>query len=429
MSAEEFALERVGEAYGFVWAGYGYAIGFDQLHQERWGLVGEIHVRTAHALASTGRPGHMFSGIYNLSKLEDRDRLAKALGVRNDQVPWTDLLEVARAEATRLHRRGEPAVVLRDVVPLPVRYLIDPIVPADQTGVLYGDGASTKSTLARALALAVASGRAIGPIRPTCFGSVLILDYETEPEEWADGVRRLAAGAGLREVPARLHYRRQWRSLAQDQEAVRAEIARTGASYVVVDSLLGALDDDVAPSALSPFYNALRSFAGTTRTVITHVNRLDSHATKGLPDPYGSVFVKNYARSVWFLKREEGDDGVTFEVALVHRKVNRGPLHKPLGLRWSFTDPDGPIALAAADALDNPVLAAHGSIADRMEAALRHGSLDLAGLAEAAGVSEHSARTVVARLVQRGRLVRLSGGRGRGNVAFYGLLSANGGGA
>lgn len=426
MTAVEYALERTGDGYGFVWHGYGYAIGFEQLRQERWGLCGEIHVRTARVLEQTGRPGHLFSGTYNLSKLDDRDKLAKALSVKNDLIAWTDLLEVARVEATRLHRQGDPAVRLCDVVSLPQRYLIDPLVPADQTSVLYGDGSSTKSTLARVLALAAATGKRIGPVRPAGFGTVLVLDYETEAEEWADGMRRLAAGAGLAGIPERVHHRRQWRPLADDQAQLRAEIARTGASYVIVDSMLGALGADISPDAVAPFYNALRSFEGTTRTVLTHLTKADTQQRGGIPDPYGSVFVKNYARSVWFLKREEGDDGTEFEVALVHRKVNRGPLHKPIGIRWGFSDPDGPINLSEVDPMANPVLSQHGSIAARIEAALRGGSLDTRTLAGAVGTDEKTISTIAARLVRGGRILQLAGGGGRGKLTVYGLSAPNG---
>src|SRR5262249_24230349 len=167
-----FKPERTGEGYGFVWHGYGFAVGFDQLRQERWGLTGEIHVRTSLALAATGRPGHLFSGIYNLSKLEDRDKLANALGANTVDVPWTHWLAAAGVEPPRLRRRGEPAERLRDVAVVPQRYLFDPFVPADQTSVLYGDGASTKSTFARVLALAYATGKRFGPVRPTGFGTV-----------------------------------------------------------------------------------------------------------------------------------------------------------------------------------------------------------------------------------------------------------------
>jgi len=426
VSATEFQLERTGDGYGFVWHGYGFAVGFDQLRQERWGLTGEIHVRTSLALAATGRPGHLFSGIYNLSKLEDRDKLAKALSANTVEVPWTDLLEVARVEATRLHRQGEPALRLRDVAHLPQRFLFDPFVPAEQTSVLYGDGASTKSTFARVLALAYATGKRFGPIRPTGYGTVLVLDYETEAEEWAEGMRRLAAGIGLPEIPERVYYRRQWRPIADDQAQIRAEIARTGASYLIVDSMLLALGADVAPDAVAPFYNALRSFAGTTSTVLTHVNKTDSQQTRGIPDPYGSIFVKNLGRSLWFLKREEGDDGTSFEVALIHRKVNRGPLYKPVGFRWTFSDPDGPITLEETDPMDNPVLSAHGSIAQRIEAALHGGSLDTKTLADVVGAPIASTNTVAARLVKSGRLIQLGGSRGRGNTCVYGLAAPNG---
>lgn len=417
-----YLSERGVGRYRYRWDGYGYTVLLEQVRETRYGLTAEILVETVALRDDTGRPGHLYFGQLNLSKAPEK-ALLDALKHRDDRVPWVDLLEVVRIQTARDVRQGEPTLVLRDVPVLPQRDLVERMIPRDETSVFYGDGASGKSLLfGVALALAVATGRPVGPIRPAVRCPVLVLDWETSPEEWSTRLERVAMGARLA-VPAEIEYRSQWRPLVDDLERVRTDVARTGAGLVIVDSITLAVGGEVTADACVPFYNALRSLAGTTRSVLSHVTKSTSQLESGVGDPYGSVFVKNFARSAWAVRRDEVDTPDGFEAIVTHRKVNRGRLQGSLGVRVRFEDPDGPITVEVVDAMARPGLAVHASIADQVKAALRRGGMTTAEMAEETGASEKVIGVTARRLESKGELVRLvEGGRGRGNKAVFGLV-------
>lgn len=421
---EEFRLaERGVGRYRYEWPGYGYSVLLEQVRETRYGMTAEMLVETVATLPETGRRGHLHFGQLNLSKAPEK-ALLEALNRRDDRVPWTDLLEVVRVATARDMREGEPTLVLRDVAVRPQHELVERMVPLGETSVFYGDGASGKSLLfGIALALSVASGRPIGPIRPSVRCPVLVLDWETTAEEWSERLERVAMGARI-PVPCEIEYRAQWRPLTDDLERVRADIARTGAGLVIVDSITLAVGGEVTADACVPFYNALRSLAGTTRVVLSHVSKTTSQLETGVGDPYGSVFVKNFARSAWAVKKDDIESPDGFEVVLTHRKVNRGRLQGSQGVRVRFEDPDGPIAIDAIDALARPGLAVHASIADQIAAALRRGGMSTAELAEETGATEKVIGVTARRLESKGVLVRLDERKhGRGHAAVYGLVS------
>lgn len=424
---EEFRVSERGVGrYRYDWAAYGYSLLLDQVRETRYGMTAEILVETVALLPETGRRGHLYLGQLNLSKGPEKP-LLEALNRRDDRVPWVDLLEVVRVQTARDMRQGEPTLVLRDVAISPHRELVDRMMPLGETSVFYGDGASAKSWIfGVALALAVASGRPVGPLRPCARCPVLVLDWETTAEEWSERLERLSMGTGI-PVPADVHYRSQWRPLVDDLERIRSDIAATGAGLVICDSITLAVGGEVTADACVPFYNALRSLGGTTRSVISHVSKSTSQLETGVGDPYGSVFVKNFARSAWAVRRDEIETADGFEVVLTHRKVNRGRLRGSVGVRLRFDDPDGPVTIEEIDAMARPGLAVHASLADQIAAALRRGAMSTAELAEETGANEKVIGVTARRLASKGVVVRLEpGGRGRGNQATYGLAAPAG---
>lgn len=420
MSVTEFDLRREGDTFAYVWGRLGYAITFDCLVEERYGLRGEIRVETSSVSEQTGRPGHLYQARYNLSDGPERDKVAKVLSARDERVPWRDMLEVACVTTLRAFREGAALSDLSRTVPTPQRYLDTlGIVPVGETSVLYGDGASCKSFVALAYALAVRTGCSVGPFEPTEQCGVLVLDWETTEDEQAERLHRLCMGLGIRNVPA-FHYRPMWRPLAEDQTAVRRLVGECGATLVLVDSIAPAMGGEVGSEQAIPFFNALRSLGpGVTRLVVSHVSKADAHQQTGPGDPYGSVFVRNLSRSAWAAKATPDGDGLGVEVGLFHTKANRGPLRRPVGVRFEFEDPAGPVTLRRVDVLDNPELVQHASLGDRIYAALREGSLSTDEIVERTGATKASVlRTLLRR---RDEIVRLTGGPGRGNTATWGL--------
>lgn len=423
MSVVDFEVVREGDAFQFLWRDLGFGLGFDQLQEDRWGLYAELYIRTTQLHASTGRPSHVYQSRFNLSQGPDRDKLAKALKERPgcDVVPWRDMLEIACTETLSRFRAGAPVRNLAETRITPQLHLIDRMIPVGETSVLYGDGASAKSMIALAIGLAVRTGATIGPFRPTRQAAVLTLDWETTEEEQAERLSRMCAGLGMRNLPE-FHYRPMWRPLASDLTTTRQEIARLDVGLVIIDSIALAVGGDVTAENAIPFYNALRSFGSTvTRVVVSHVSKAVAAQETGVGDPYGSVFVTNFGRSVWALQRVVDGEGDAIEVGMFHRKVNRGRLEKPVGVRVAFCDPSGPITFKTIDVMDNVELSQHGSVGDRLYVALREGDRTTAELAEETGATVPTVLRTLTR--RRDEFVRVGSVGGRGKQATWGLLT------
>ena len=115
---------------------------------------------------------------------------------------------------------------------------------------------------------------------------------------------------------------------------------RAGADVIIVDSLVPASGQDPeGADATIRTLNALRSFSGTTRIVIGHVNRSDADRTHSTGRPWGSVFVRNLARATWEIKRAEAD-GQDLVLAAYLTKRNDGPRVPPWSLRLAFEGED-----------------------------------------------------------------------------------------
>jgi hypothetical protein len=128
--------------------------------------------------------------------------------------------------------------------------------------------------------------------------------------------------------------------------------------------------------------NALRSFTGTTRLVLAHVSKAAADQASGAARPYGSVFVRNLARSAWELRRAE--------------------------LRFA---PGGAVTVADAELAEAPDLLARTSVARRVTAALAAGALTVPELAAAVAASEATVGRAVWRLRDEGHVVLVDGVR------------------
>jgi hypothetical protein len=138
-------------------------------------------------------------------------------------------------------------------------------------------------------------------------------------------VHAIGRGLGVDLPPGAILYRPMHRALADDAPRLRADLARHRVGFVIVDSLAPAagVEPESADSTIRAM-NALRSFTGTTRLVLAHVSKAAADQASGAARPYGSVFVRNLARSAWELRRAEEAGGDELLVAAYHRKDRRG---------------------------------------------------------------------------------------------------------
>jgi hypothetical protein len=288
------------------------------------------------------------------------------------------------------------------------RHLIDPVCPLGETAAIAGDGGSGKTALTLALALAALNGGTLpGGIRATRrITAALFLDYETT-KPTVDEVTYLLCQAHGWDATG-LIYKAMTAPLADQIATVKADVARLGAELVVVDSQAPAsgLDPEGANAAVA-FHTALRSLGSdVTRLVTAHINAQAVAQTRGAARPFGSVFNMNLPRSVWELRRsnEDGDD---LQVALYHRKVNRGRLHSVIALTLAF-EPDR-LTIRAGKLAESPDLRARAPLTAQITTALSNGAKSISALATELDAKEDSVKKTVSRLRDRGAVVQIPG--------------------
>jgi len=405
-------VTRAGDEFLYAWTCYGVAIGVTQLRETGEGLHAELTVQSSVA---DGLPLHW--GRLNLASTSGREALVGKLAKCAAEVPWRRLLETVCVRTAEQFRAGEPIEVLTPALDTRPRYLVEPLLPAGETAVLFGDGGSFKSTLALALAVSVTTGLELPcGFRPAERTSVLYLDLEeTSRDIHADRLHRILAGLGVTQAPG-LYYRVQTRALADDIARLRPEITRRGIGLVIIDSYGPACggEPETADSAIR-LMNALRSLAPATRLVIAHMSRVHAEQRSGPARPFGSVFVQNLARSVWEVRRPDEDaEGDVVPLGLYHRKANQGRRGAPIGLRVVFQD--GTIRLESQNLADEPELAARASLSFRLLQALREGSRTVDELAEATDAPENQVRARLSAMNKRGKVIQLDEARGRRGV-------------
>jgi hypothetical protein len=422
-------IDRRGEALLFLWEEQGVGIALDLLHERSDGIHGEITVQRENG---PGSAGHIHWARINLSSTTARDGLEKALvkKTKDDRgecsYEWNLMIEYACSVAAKRHREGDPFVSLRDMpVPPKLTYLLDKMIPVGQTSLLYSSGGSGKSLIAMAIAVAVSSGYPLpGGLRPLQKTKVLYLDYETDEEEQRLRLEWIRAGMLLPEVPD-IICRHQTRPFVDDLARIRREVDTQGIGLVIVDSIayaLGgsAMDADYVIAA----FNGLRSLGNqVSRLVIAHIPKAEKGAQQA--SIYGSVFFENAGRSVWEVRSETENDGIT--MGLFQRKANWGKKFAPFGLRFVFDDVAESLTIQHHAIEDDPELASHGSVSFQILAALRSGKRTPKQLQADIGGNLDTVRKTLLRLEKRQDVLSfppLSGGPG--SEKSYALALRNG---
>jgi hypothetical protein len=188
-----------------------------------------------------------------------------------------------------------------------------------------------------------------------------------------------------------------------------ARIWRTATGPLTVFGPAAGAEPESADSTI-PAMNALRSFSDTTKLVLPHVSKAAADQPTGATRPYGSVFVRNLARSAWELRRAEETESDALLVAAYHRKNNGGRRTPTFGLRWHF-EPDGAVVVTGADLAEAPDLLARTSVRKRGTVALAAGALTVAEVAEHLSAPEITVGRIVRRLRDKGHVVPVGDAR------------------
>jgi hypothetical protein len=372
----------------------------EQLRRERGDLIGEA---TWYIEDPAQKYPHLHGGKLNMSSTRERASLVKYLSERTDGVvmDWATLVEQVSVLAKRHHQEGEPFVKIGlQTDAKPHKYRLDRLLEEGQITVLYGEGGTGKSYIALAAGLSVQEGfEVLGlDMEP---GNVGYLDYETDAEEQNDRLRRLCRGLTMLDIPE-LHYRRMTQPIADDVGRIRRFISQENIKLVIIDSLgLACGGEPESAEVALRMYGALRQL-GCTVLGIHHVSAAQTEQ-RGKRRPFGSIYHVNIPRSTWEVRSTADTESNTMRLALYHRKCNNGRLWKAIGYELTF-QPDATL-VKRTDPMDVRELAEGVSLADQIAAALKHGRMTVAALAEEINTSESNVRVTFHRNKNRFRKV------------------------
>ena len=168
---------------------------------------------------------------------------------------------------------------------------------------------------------------------------------------------------------------KEWADILPDM------VATDNIDLLILDSLGMALsgsfnDGDVVVE----LFQIIRRLKCTT-LIIDHQAKAEGSSEQG---PIGSTYKKALARSVWEIRKAEGDG---FRIGLYHRKSNRGRLHKPIGFEIDVDeDPYHNITEARFSSIqvsDDENLSKGTSAADQLANVLNSGTLSLQDIYDA----------------------------------------------
>lgn len=347
--------------YLLEWGAEDVRVCIDRLADNHQSTSGEVTIR--YRPSDSRDFQHLHQARLNLTSTPGRHQLAKHLSERVGEIDWGAILEQSCVKVLEKHREGEP---LKKVGKNPIpsradRYLLHPFLLANQPNLFYGTQGVAKSTLAAKCALETE-------------GNTLWLDYEWSEGEVNTLVKRLKDGMGL-DPDLELDYRFCAQPLADDIQAIQRMVLETNAQLVIIDSVGKALGGDPVEAApVLRYFTALRSLKVTTLSI--------DHVAKEATGPFGSAYKLISARNAWEVIRGSSDTD-HLAVGLHHRKINSGPLLKPLGFK--FTYQADAITVQRADPRAIPEILATMPLVDQMEAALIREPMKPAELAEELG--------------------------------------------
>lgn len=369
--------------------------------------VADVHIlRTTTSLALTGR-----------------DRLAKTVAelARNASGDlWRRAIFAATEAVLEAEERLGDGVDLRTAsggLDGPT-FLLAPFQPNGPSAVV-APGESGKSTIARALALSVASGAEIIPgIRPMSDGPVLYVAGEDPVAAWhTRSVEAIARGAGID--------RRTVRHRITLQDVRGRKLHRIGRTIaeMAVDHALVVLDSQqsLLPSAEaagggvrdrdSLFFDAVDAIARPV-LIVAHPNLIGARKWSDADGRMaGSEVNRDRLRMSWRLgwKDEPAVAGSSFRrYTATCTKWNHGPRPAPLafGAAWTFgVDDADPGVLVFSSA--RPIVVERDELSPELAAALeayRAGATSATPLAERLGIPVNTAKSRL-RLLRERRLL------------------------
>jgi len=306
------------DLYRFHWPDFGLECIIEAFSQRRDDIATELIVNLEHPNLG----GRLYSGRLLLLGPNSRRDIARALSERVEELDWPGILEQVCNLSRERYRRGEPIVRLADVVPdRERRFLYDRYILDQAISILYGDGATAKSSLALRWSVAVAQE----------YGPVLYLDWEDDAATHAERLRAICTALGIDAASIPIYYQRRAVRLADSVREVRRLIAEKAFVLVIIDSLGMAAGDPNNHEYMIEAVRACRAL-GIAVLAIHHLPKNAVDKSK----PFGSVYASNEARLTWLVEKAQEEDSPEFNILLTNHKSNRTQLYAKRAFRIHF---------------------------------------------------------------------------------------------
>jgi len=414
MDFSEITPQKTGGRYEYY--GYDMLLILDSLEASGGGLKAWVELRWS---GNVPNPKVLAFGRYDLMGSRTVSSLVNA--AKGGHVEEGLLKEFASAciyDVVRDNLEGEPAIVLADVQPEPDRWLVYPLVGTTGASSLIAPGGSTKSFLALALGLTVATGRSgfLG-MTPKATGPVIYLDWEADRETHAERMRALCAPKDV-PLPETLLYRAERQSLHRSANTLEKLIAKEGAIMVIVDSVMLARGGEAfGDDTTTKMYGALRQL-GVPAILVDHKSR--EAIRKKWSGAYGSVVNDNSARLQWEYDaiEEQGDNRIAIRLTMTKR--NNTGKQNDLGFEIGFTNSkDGILEEVKFRRIEPTTITGIGvdkesTAADQIVTELRHAGtagMLVKEIAEAIDIGADTVRSRLADMAKRGAVSKSDAGR------------------
>ena len=227
---------------------------------------------------------------------------------------------VLATESLRSHFAGNEDLIDAETIAYtePPEPLIDPIVD-DTINVWAGHGGSLKSVVSIMAAYQITTNIPIVGHSRQQSRNALILDYEEMTEETFGYRYRMIRQLYPRPQQAsRLYYRNETMPITTTADTIRRICDEYDIGFIVIDPFINARGGAAESSAdTQAAMDAVRSLRRSV-LIIDHLKQDDGKGG-GQDRPFGSVFTRNLARSVWTIKRA---DEIANRIEFTDRKAN-----------------------------------------------------------------------------------------------------------
>jgi hypothetical protein len=306
------------DLYHFSWPDFGLECILERFNERRDDIQVELTVTMTHPALG----GRLFSGRLLLIGPNSRRDVKNVLAERVDDVDWAGVLEQMCQMARERYRKGEPVVDLYTVeAETRARYLVEPFVLDRAITIIYGDGATAKSSISLSWGVHVSLHT----------GPVLYLDWEDDAASHAERLRAICSGLGIEDVGHGIYYQRRSSRLAESVREVKRIVAEHGVSLVIIDSLGMAAGDPNDSNLVIEAMRAARSL-GVAVLCIHHLPKNSLDKSK----PFGTVYASNEARLTWLVEKAQEEDTEEFSVLLTNHKSNRSKQHAKRSMKVVF---------------------------------------------------------------------------------------------